>query len=188
MPTATDLLSNFVCDDVLVVDLESRRIVIPDTVQNLGVESDDSVRVLHFQVPRQYCEVDLSTFTIRVNYKNTFGAGGSYDVSDFTVEDDLIKFDWIVERSVTARRGNVVFNVCLREIVNDIVEREFNTTIATLSVLEGLETGEYVANEHIDVFEQWIYESSTKLIPDYSTANNGQVLKIVNGVPTWTNG
>lgn len=156
MTTAMDLLSN--CDDVLTVDLESRQIVIPDTVKNLGVESDDSVRVLHFQVPRQYCKVDLSTFAIRVNFKNTSGAGGSYDTSNLVVEDDLIKFDWIVERPVTARRGDVVFNVCLREIVDDVVEREFNTAIATLPVLEGLETGADLVNEHVDVFEQLMEE------------------------------
>ena len=156
MATVMDLLSN--CDDVLVVDLESRRIVIPNTVKNLGVESDDSVRILHFRVPRHYCEIDLSTFAIRVNFKNTSGSGGSYDASSVVVEDDLIKFDWIVARPVTTKRGDVVFNVCLREIVDDVVEREFNTAIATLPVLEGLETGVDLVNEHVDVFEQLMEE------------------------------
>jgi hypothetical protein len=134
-----DLLSDRVCDDILTVDLESRRIIIPDTVENLGVESDDSVRVLHFRVPRQYCEVDLSEFSIRINFKNTSGAGGSYDISKPTIESDMIKFDWIIERPVTVKRGNVVFNVCLREIIDGVVEREFNTAIASLPVLEGLQ-------------------------------------------------
>lgn len=154
MSTALDLLSTEVCDDILTVDLESRQIVIPDTVQNLGVESDDDVRVLHFKVPRHYCEVDLSAFTIRVNYKNTSGAGGFYEVKDSVVNDDLILFNWVVDRHVTVKRGNVVFNVCLKEIVDDIVEREFNTAIATLPVLEGLETDAYIAEEYPDVFEQ----------------------------------
>lgn len=154
MATAYELLSNEVCDDILTVDLESRRIIIPATVENLGVESDDSVRVLHFRVPRQYCEVDLATFGIRVNFKNTSGAGGSYDISNFAIEDGMIKFDWLVERPATARKGDVVFNVCFREIVNDIVEREFNTAVASLPVLEGLETGSELVSEHTDIFEQ----------------------------------
>ena len=154
MATAYELLSNEACDDILTVDLESRRIIIPATVENLGVESDDSVRVLHFQVPRQYCEVDLATFGIRVNFKNTSGAGGSYDISNFAIEDGMIKFDWLVERPVTVRKGDVVFNVCFREIVNDIVEREFNTAVASLPVLEGLETGSELVSEHTDIFEQ----------------------------------
>lgn len=154
MPTAMDLLSNEICDDVLTVDLESRKITIPNTVMNLGVESDDSVRVLHFQVPRQSCGVDLALFSARVNYKNTSGSGGSYDIANFAIEDGMIKFDWVVERAVTVKRGDVVFNVCFREIVDDVVEREFNTTIATLPVLEGLETGEEIVEEHPDLFEQ----------------------------------
>lgn len=158
MATAEELLTTEGCDDVLVVDLESRQIIIPDTVENLGVESDDSVRVLHFQVPRYYCNVDLLTFIIRVNFKNTSGAGGSYDISHCLIEDDMIKFDWLVERSVTVKRGNVIFNVCFREIINDVVEREFNTAIATLPVLEGLETGEAIVIEYADVFEQLRYE------------------------------
>lgn len=166
MSTALDLLSTEVCDDILTVDLESRQIIIPDTVQNLGVESDDDVRVLHFKVPRHYCEVDLSTFTIRVNYKNTSGAGGFYEVKDSVVNDDLILFNWVVDRHVTVKRGNVVFNVCLREIVDDIVEREFNTAIATLSVLEGLETGEYVVEEYPDVFEQLKHEITQTVIDE----------------------
>lgn len=170
MPTAMNLLSTWVCDDILTVDLESRQISIPDTVENLGVESDDSVRVLHFQVPRQYCDVDLSTFAIRVNYKNTSGAGGSYDIADFSIEEGMIKFDWLVERPVTVRRGNVVFNVCFREIINDVVEREFNTAIATLPVLEGLETGEEIVEEHLDILEQLMNNSVH--VPADMTDNN----------------
>lgn len=160
MSNAMELLSTEVCDDILNVDLESRKIVIPNTVQNLGVESDDSVRVLHFQVPRYYCEVDLSTFVIRINYKHASGAGGYYDISTPTVEENLIKFDWKVARQVVVKKGNVLFNVCFREIVDDVVNREFNTTIAILPVLEGLETGEEIVSEHIDVFEQLKYDLS----------------------------
>lgn len=195
MSTAMDLLSGWVCDDVLTVDLESRRIIIPDTVENLGVESDDSVRVLHFQVPRQYCEVDLATFAVRVNYKNTSGAGGCCDISNFSIEGGAIKFDWLVERQVTVKRGVVAFNVCFREIVNDVVEREFNTTPATLPVLEGLETSEEIVSEYADVFEQ-LRNELTELAGSGSgsggggTGSNGATFipnVDTNGNISWTN-
>lgn len=189
MPTAMDLLNNEVCDDILVVDLESRRIIIPETVTHLGVESDDSVRILHFQVPRHTCGVDLSTFAVRVNYKNTSGTGGSYDISDPTIEDDLIKFDWVVARPVTVRKGDVVFNVCFREITDDVVEREFNTTVATLPVLEGLETGNELVSEHTDVFEQ-LRESFAEEIGEFTEvavgdyiANQSETLRGPKGDP-----
>lgn len=178
MPTAMDLLLSGGCDDILTVDLESRQIIIPSTVENLGVESDDSVRVLHFQVPRQYCEVDLATFDMRVNYKNTSGAGGSYDISSFAVEAGMIKFDWVVARHATVKRGDVKFNVCFREMAGEEVKREFNTTTATLPVLEGLETSETIVEDHIDAFEQLrddIYENANEIVSQFVDQNADKI-------------
>ena len=154
MPTATELLSTEACDDILVVDLESRTIVIPKTVSVLGVEADDETRILHFQVPQYYCNVDLSEFSIRVNYKNANGEPDMYLVLNKVVENGLIKFDWVVGRHAFAKKGNVSFSVCCKELFGGVVKREFNTTPARLPVLEGLETGESIVSEHLDVFEQ----------------------------------
>ena len=155
MPTADELLASGACDDILTVDLESRQILIPSSVKNIGVESDDKVRILHFRLPRYYCATDLSEFAIRINYENAKGGGDLYDVKNPTVEDDLIKFDWIVGRYAVTYKGNVVFNVCLRDATDGVVNREFNTTIATLPVLQGLETGEAIIEQNSDILEQW---------------------------------
>lgn len=155
MPTADELLTAEVCDDVLTVDLESRQILIPSSVKNIGVESDDNVRILHFRLPRYYCTTDLSEFAIRINYENAKGGGDLYDVKNPTVEDNLIKFDWIVGRYAVTYKGNVVFNVCLRDATDGVINREFNTTIATLPVLQGLETGEAIIEQNSDILEQW---------------------------------
>ena len=155
MPTADELLTAEVCDDVLTVDLESRQILIPSSVKNIGVESDDNVRILHFRLPRYYCTTDLSEFAIRINYENAKGGGDLYDVKNTTVEDNLIKFDWIVGRYAVTYKGNVVFNVCLRDATDGVINREFNTTIATLPVLQGLETGEAIIEQNSDILEQW---------------------------------
>lgn len=154
MPTALELLETEICDDILVVDLESRSIVIPKKVSVLGVEADDETRILHFKVPRHYREVDLAEFAIRVNYKNAKSEGDMYIVTDAVIEDDWITFDWVVGRHAFTKKGNVVFNVCLKDVFEGIVRREFNTTVAILPVLEGLETGEEIAEEHLDIFEQ----------------------------------
>lgn len=154
MPTALELLETEICDDILVVDLESRSIIIPKNVSVLGVEADDETRILHFKVPRHYCEVDLAEFAIRVNYKNAKSEGDMYIVTDAVIEDDWITFDWVVGRHAFTKKGNVVFNVCLKDVFEGIVRREFNTTVAILPVLEGLETGEEIAEEHLDIFEQ----------------------------------
>ena len=112
MPTALELLSTEACDDILVVNLETREIIIPKNVSILGVEADDETRILHFQVPRYYCNVDLSEFAIRVNYRNAKGEGDMYIVTETLIEDDMIRFDWVVGRNAFAKKGNVT---CFRK-------------------------------------------------------------------------
>ena len=156
MATAEELLASAeACDDILTVDLDTQTIIIPKNVTILGVESDDSVRYLHFRVPRHFCKTDLSEFEIRINYENAKSQGDLYEVKDAVVEDDWIKFDWLVGRYAVTYKGNVEFNVCMRDVDNGVVNREFNTTPATLPVLRGLETGEAIIEEHVDILEQW---------------------------------
>lgn len=155
MPTANELLSTEACDDILVVDLESRSIIIPKNVSVLGVEADDETRILHFRVPRYYCNVDLSEFAIRVNYKNANGEPDMCIIADSVIEDNVIKFDWVVGRHAFTKKGLVKFSVCLKDLFGGIVKREFNTTPATLPVLEGLKTEGEVFQEYADILEQW---------------------------------
>ena len=157
MATAEELLASAeACDDILTVDLDTQTIIIPKNVTILGVESDDSVRYLHFRVPRHFCKTDLSEFEIRINYENAKGQGDLYDVKNIIVEDDMIKFDWLVGRYAVTYKGNVEFNVCMRDVDSEgNILREFNTTPAVLPVLKGLETGEAIIEEHVDILEQW---------------------------------
>lgn len=156
MATAEELLASAeACDDILTVDLDNRIIIIPKGVTNIGVESDDSVFYLHFRVPRHFCKTDLSEFDIRINYENAKGKGDLYEVKDAIVTDDLITFDWLVGRYAVTHKGNVKFNVCMRDVTDGVVNREFNTTPAVLPVLKGLETGEAIIEEHVDILEQW---------------------------------
>lgn len=171
MPTANELLSTEACDDILVVDLESRKIIIPKNVTVLGVEADDETRILHFHIPRYYCEVDLSEFSIQVHYRNANGKPDMYIVTNAAVEDDLVKFDWIVGRHAFVKKGNVTFSVCLKDLFEGIVRREFNTTVATLPVLEGLETGYDLSGGYTDIFEQ-LRESLSSDIDD-AVGNSG---------------
>ena len=157
MATAEELLAMAeACDDILTVDLDTQTIIIPDNVTILGVESDDNVRYLHFRVPRYFCMTDLSEFSIRINYENAKGGGDLYEVTDAVVEDDVIKFDWLVGRYAVTYKGNVEFNVCMRVVdENGVILREFNTTPATLPVLRGLETSEAIIEQNLDILEQW---------------------------------
>lgn len=168
MATADELLG---IDDpintVLTIDENLRTITIPDGVKNLGVESDDDVHRLQFQMPRHIGDIDLSEFTIRVNYLNANGDGDCYDVEDAEVETDSIKFSWLVGRFAFTKMGNVTFNVCLKKMDEEaVVIKEFNTTVATLPVLKGLETSEQIIQQNADALVIW-RNSLLKIVDDH---------------------
>lgn len=156
MATAEELLAaTSETAEVITIDLDTRVIVIPTAISVLGVESDDDVKRLHFSMPRYYGELDLSEFDIRVNFENARGKGDLYPVPDKTISDsgDIITFTWLVDRTAFTYSGDVTFSVCLRKFNDEgVVERELNTTIATLPVLKGLETDEAIVENNPGVF------------------------------------
>lgn len=163
--------------DIIVIDDNLRTMTIPDSVKLLGVESDDSVNKINFNMPRYYNGFDLSTFAIRINYVNAKNEGDVYLVDDTDIGDESLNFTWLVERHACEVKGNVKFIVCLKKTdENDVVIQEFNTTPRSLPVLEGLETSEAVIQEYPDIFEQLVrqvqdgvlnvYVSGTTLVID----------------------
>lgn len=140
--------------NVLVIDNDLRTITIPGTIKNLGVESDDDVHRLYFQMPKTYGEFDLSEFDIRINYRNG-NIGDVYAVEDKNAEGDVITFSWLVGRNAVRTKGATQFIVCLKKSDSSgVVKQEFNTTVASLNVLEGLETTEQVVQANADIIEQ----------------------------------
>ena len=141
--------------EVCKIDNDLRTITVPSGLQTVGVESDEDVRRLNFQMPKQYGEVDLSEFNIRINFLNANNSGDVYAVTDKAVSGDNITFSWLVGRNALAYRGSIRFIVCLKKTdAEGVVRQEFNTTVAQLTVLEGLETTEQVIQENPDIIEQ----------------------------------
>lgn len=138
-----------------IVDNNLRTITVPGSITVLGVEHDDDVHRLYFQMPKMYGEFDLSEFDIRINYVNAADKPDTYPVDDKEASGDNITFSWLVGRTAFEKMGDVKFNICLRKTDSDgVVVKEFNTTIATLPpVLEGLETTELIVQQNPDVIE-----------------------------------
>lgn len=158
MATADELLAGMSTegDTTLVIDNYLRTINIPKSITNLGVESDDDVLRLNFRMPRYLDDTDLSPFPIRINYLNARGESDAYTVNDKVVTSSHITFSWLVGPTATAYKGNTKFNVCMKILNGEgYVDREYNTTVATLPVLEGLEVDERIVEEYSDILEQW---------------------------------
>lgn len=140
--------------ELLIIDNDLRTITIPPEIANIGVESDDNVKRLHFQMPRQYGEFDLSEFDIRINYLAANNTGDIYVVTDKAVSGDNITFSWLVGRSAFAAQGTVRFIVCLKKTNQEgAVEQEYNTTVATLQALEGIEPSGQIVEDNPEVIE-----------------------------------
>ena len=179
MATADELLSTIDTDKTLIIDKDLRTIIIPSSVKNLGVESDDDVLRLKFSMPRMYGDVDLSDFSIYINYMNAKNTGDVYVVDDKTIADDTITFSWLVGRVALAYKGSVRFIVCMKKHDDDSnVIQEYNTTIASLPVLEGLETGETVIQQNPDIIEM-LLTSSEPLVGTTQTITPSQVLAAI---------
>lgn len=156
MITADELLAAAFTGESLIVDVENRDIHIPDSITHLGVESDEDIMKLLFDMPRFYGDIDLSEFEININYKNANGYGDVFKVEEIVVGEELISFSWQIGRYVTAKAGNVKFNVCLKRYdasESDGVGQEFNTSPVELPVLQGLETGGSFTESYPNLYE-----------------------------------
>lgn len=181
----------------IVINNDLRTMSIPSDMI-LGVESDDSVNKLNFQMPRFYCETDLSEFNIYVNYANG-RTNDAYIVFNKTVNEDSIDFTWVVSRTAVATKGTTKFIICLKKSDDSgNIIKEFNTTVHELTVLEGLETVSQDISEYSDTIEQLltrintlndtaeeVLKTANKVVNDntekISNAGNEQIKKIQQG-------
>lgn len=155
--------------DYLTIDAEARKISIPSRIKNLGVESDANVKRLYFKIQKQYGEMDFTKADIRINYVNANGEGDYYPVTDKQVEGGTVTFSWLVGRNATEYKGDVCFIVCAKiSDIEGIVKKEFNTTLASLPVLEGKETTQQIVQQYPDIIEQILkkLEGATTITPE----------------------
>lgn len=164
MATANEVLEQmeqhpelYASADVCIVDPVTRTISVPDAYRILGVESDESVKVVPFQCPKMVeDDVDLTDFTLYINYVNAGGDFGIYSIENVKESGENITFDWIIRRSVTARRGTIRFILCAKRSDDEgNIIQEWNTTINDeCESLEGLEGTPSIADQFPDIIQQ----------------------------------
>ena len=128
----------------LIIDDVSRTIYIPDSEKIFGVESDENTDRKYFRCPRIVGDnIDLSKLQICINYQNASGENSGRDIyicDDVKVDGDDVTFSWQLSRKVTLYKGTIYFVVCAKKASSDgMVTNEWNTTLASGRVLEGLE-------------------------------------------------
>lgn len=145
--------------DALILDpLQEERVTvtgrvlnIPESLQTVGVKTDNKVERIYFELPRYFDGFnDFSEFNFYINYINANGDGDVYYCDDLTVEDDSVVFSWLTSEKLYAKNGTAQF--VIRAMHSD--GRKWNTTIAQLTILDGLETQEAVVEQDYDFINQ----------------------------------
>lgn len=121
---------------VLTVDNNLRTITIPADVTLLGVTNDNNVNELAFAIPVTYNDVDLSDYTVYVNWMNANGEVGVAETETLESDDPTIMLrKWVVGVDPCKYAGDCKFILCLKSDGN-----EYNTQQAKLPVYKGIET------------------------------------------------
>lgn len=204
METAYDLLLNSLPDDatavsadngVCVIDPVSRQIVVPGTLVIGGVESDKNSERIKFSCPKVVGDnLDLSEFQIRINFRNISATippvivKDQYICEDVTVDGDNISFSWLIGRNAAKNKGILQFIVRAVKVNSDSeILIEWNTTLAQVEVLEGIEVNEIQPTEsEKDVIAQLLKitkDTSAKAVSDVNTAKD-EALKEIESVKT----
>ena len=161
---ADRLMSHFSLRDVdrpdtFKIDGNTRVITPPASFDNFGVESDENTNRVWFEVPLYVGDgIDLSALNLYINYQNANGEKDKYIVEDASEMDGVLYFSWVLSRKATQYKGDITFIVCAIGTNDEgVIETEWNTTLCTGSVLEGLEVeNPIVPIETVDLIDQLV--------------------------------
>ena len=149
-----------------IVDEDLRTIAIPQRGKVAGVRSDKDVNRVAISINRYYDGTDLSEFSVKINYVNANGQPNYFRVTDRKIDTDSLVLIWLLSSDVTAYKGNVVFAIQFYKADEGTITQEFNTTIATMVVLDGLQVEDYITPpDKVLLIEQLKQETEVLLEP-----------------------
>ena len=178
MPTVDELLNASNEVTTCTINPDTREIIVPEKYKVLGVFSDEKVTKIPFTCPRVVGNnVDLTEYNLYINYQNANGASNAYLIDDLVVSGDNITFSWLLSRYVTFSPGVVKYSFCAKKLVGDTISNEWNTTITTGLVIQGLEATREIIEENPDIIEALISKAHThenKAVLDKFSETNGK--------------
>ena len=162
MPTVDELLNASNEVTTCTVNPDTREIIVPEKYKVLGVFSDEKVTKIPFTCPKVVGNnVDLTEYNLYINYQNASGGSNAYLIDDIAVSGDNITFSWLLSRYVTLSPGVVKYNFCAKKLDGDTISNEWNTTIATGLVIQGLEATREIIEDNPDIIEALISKAHT---------------------------
>lgn len=177
-------------DNVYAVLENGREIVLPYGGEIAGVESDENAKVLNFKFPKTADGIDFTQMQLRINFINSRQEKGQYLVTDTALcesDENYITFTWPFSRLVTNYKGVTKFVVCaVKADEEGKVISEWNTALAQLKVLEGLEVEEpEISPEEKDVISGLIAicQNSADEAAQSAQQAKAEAQKVMNIIP-----
>ena len=158
MVTANELLksiTNSEAEGHIVIGID-RHIIVPAALKRIAVQYDHNVETVTFDCPRYWDELDMSKMAIYINYMRSDGYADRYPVTNVTVDNNIMHFNWTISRNVTEVKGVITFLVCVKK--TDAEGNEVNHWNSELCqdmfVSEGMETEEQISDLSSDLVTQ----------------------------------
>lgn len=201
MATALDLLMSqkedvnlhSVESDICTIDAKTRAIFVPSTIVVGGVQSDKNAERIKFSCSKIVGDnLDLSKFSVRINFENVSSVDFNVSIKDQYICDDVavdgenVTFSWLIGRNAARYMGTVRFIVCAVKTDSDSnISVEWNTTIAEVPVLEGIEIDQpQIGQEEKDVINQLLEltkNTSAEAVQNVNSAKE-QAIKDIQSV------
>lgn len=201
MATALDLLMSAKEDvnllseesDICTIDDKTRAIFVPSTIVVGGVQSDKNAERIKFSCPKIVGDnLDLSKFSVRINFENVSSVDFNVSIKDQYICDDVavdgenVTFSWLIGRNAARYMGTVRFIVCAVKTDSDSnISVEWNTAIAEVPVLEGIEIDQpQIGQEEKDVINQLLEltkNTSAEAVQNVNSAKE-QAIKDIQSV------
>lgn len=201
MATALDLLMSTKEDvnllseesDICTIDAKTRSIFVPSTIVVGGVQSDKNAERIKFSCPKIVGDnLDLSKFSVRINFENVSSVDFNVSIKDQYICDDVavdgenVTFSWLIGRNAARYMGTVRFIVCAVKTDSDSnISVEWNTAIAEVPVLEGIEIDQpQIGQEEKDVINQLLEitkNTSAEAVQNVNSAKE-QAIKDIQSV------
>lgn len=201
MATALDLLMSAKEDvnllseesDICTIVAKTRTIFVPSTIVVGGVQSDKNAERIKFSCPKIVGDnLDLSKFSVRINFENVSSVDSNVSIKDQYICDDVavdgenVTFSWLIGRNAARYMGTVRFIVCAVKTDSDSnISVEWNTAIAEVPVLEGIEIDQpQIGQEEKDVINQLLEltkNTSAEAVQNVNSAKE-QAIKDIQSV------